>query len=182
LTSHSPTQRHALQTSEAGCGVAQWKCRTSANDVANADFSKRLEGNSVEAEPLLSSKDWIPTKTLQRRTGTGANRRNETSDRGSALSGTGHWLAPVATEASISDWHLGCIVAFGRATVMEWIVLGFLLMHLLLLFGVLGGLLHTHFPRGCRNKSRGESQGPLNANGDDPRTRRGPSGNQSPVV
>jgi hypothetical protein len=65
---------------------------------------------------------------------------------------------------------------------MEWIVLGFLLMHLLLLFGVLGGFLHTHFAGGCRNKSRGESQGLLNAKGDDPRTRRGSSGNQSPVV
>jgi hypothetical protein len=42
---------------------------------------------------------------------------------------------------------------------MEWIVLGFLLMHLLLLFGVLGGLLHTLFPRGCRNKSRGDRKG-----------------------
>jgi hypothetical protein len=78
---------------------------------------------------------------------------------------TGHWLAPVdpehdpATEASISDWHLSCIVAFGGATVMEWIVLGFLLMHLLLLFGVFGGLLHTLFPRGCRNKSRGDRKG-----------------------
>ena len=106
-----------------------------------------------------------------------------TSDRGSALSGTGRWLAAVdpragilATEASISDWHLSCIVAFGRATVMEWIVLGFLLMHLLLLFEVLGGLLHTHFAGGCRNKSRGESQGPLIAKGgDEPQTRRGPS-------
>ena len=40
-----------------------------------------------------------------------------TSDRGSALSGTGRWLAAVdprarcwLPEASISDWHLGCIV------------------------------------------------------------------------
>ena len=105
-----------------------------------------------------------------------------TSDRGSALSGTGRWLAAVdprarswQQRASISDWHLGCIVAFGRATVMEWIVLGFLLMHLLLLFGVLGGLLHTLFPRGCRNKSRGESQGPLIAKGDAAQIRRGPS-------
>jgi len=105
-----------------------------------------------------------------------------TSDHGSALSGTGRWLAAVdpragilATEVSISDWHLGCIAVFGRATVMKWIVLGFLLMHLLLLFGVLGGLLHTHFAGGCRNKSRGGSQGLLNAKGDDPRTRRGPS-------
>ena len=42
---------------------------------------------------------------------------------------------------------------------MEWIVLGFLVMHLLLLVGVLGGLLHTLFPRGCRNKSRGDRKG-----------------------
>ena len=59
---------------------------------------------------------------------------------------------------------------------MEWIVLGFLLMHLLLLFGVLGGLLHTHFAGGCRNKSRGESQGLLNAKGDDPRDQTQPFG------
>ena len=42
---------------------------------------------------------------------------------------------------------------------MKWIVLGVLLMDLLLLFGVLGGLLHTLFPRGCRNKSRGDRKG-----------------------
>jgi hypothetical protein len=45
--------------------------------VANADFTKRLEGNSLEAESILSSNHWIPTKTLQRRNGTGANQRNE---------------------------------------------------------------------------------------------------------
>jgi hypothetical protein len=32
--------------------------------VANADFTKRLEGNSLEAESILSSNHWIPTKTL----------------------------------------------------------------------------------------------------------------------
>jgi hypothetical protein len=163
LTSHSPTRRHALRTSEAGCGVAQWKCRTSANDVANADFTKRLEEDSVEAESILSSNHWIPTKTLQRRNGTGANRRNERLTMVllyRALAGTSRSPSTIlATEASISDWHLSCIVAFGRATVMERIVLGFLLMHLLLLFGVLGGLLHTLFPRGCRNKSRGDREG-----------------------
>src|SRR4030095_16989751 len=75
LTSHSPTRRHALPTSEAGCGVAQWKCRTSANDVANADFTKRLEGTSLEAESILSSNLWIPTKTLDAEMG--RRRRNE---------------------------------------------------------------------------------------------------------
>jgi hypothetical protein len=89
-----------------------------------------------------------------------------TSDRGSALSGTGRWLAAVDPRARswlqrhrfrIGIWAAS--FAFGRATVMEWIVLGFLLMHLLLLFGVLGGLLHTLFPRGCRNKSRGDRKG-----------------------
>ena len=72
----------------------------------------------------------------------------------------GHWVVTVksrsraSTKASIPDWHLGCIVAFEREGAMEWIVLGFLLMHLVLLFGVLGGFLHTHFAQGCRNKSR----------------------------
>jgi hypothetical protein len=148
--------------------------------VANADFTKRLERTSVEAESILSSNHWIPTKTLQRRNGTGANRRNERLTMVllyRALAGTSRSPSTIlATEASISDWHLGCIVAFGRMTVMEWIVLGFLLMHLLLLFGVLGGLLHTHFAGGCRNKSRGESQGLLNAKGDDPRDQTQPFG------
>ena len=119
----------------------------------------------------------------------GVAQPKRTSDRGSALSGTGRWLEAVDPRARcwlqrhrfrIGIWAAS--FAFGRMTVMEWIVLGFLLMHLLLLFGVLGGFLHIHLAGGCRNKSRGESQGLLNAKGDDPRTRRGRSGNQSAVV
>ena len=51
------------------CGIARWKCPTSANDVANADFTKRLEGTSFEARSILSSNLWTTTRTLQRRNG-----------------------------------------------------------------------------------------------------------------
>ena len=97
--------------------------------MANADFTKRLEGNSFEAESILSQTIGYRPRLFDAELGLAQPKR--TSDRGSALSGTGRWLPAehdLATEASISDWHLGCIVAFGRMTVMEWIVLGFLLI------------------------------------------------------
>ena len=131
-----------------------WQMPTSPSDWKEIRLRlSRSSPQTIGYRTRLSTPKWDWRKPTKR-----------TSDHGSALSGTGRWLALdpstiLATEASISDWHLGCIVAFGRATVMEWIVLGFLLMHLLLLFGVLGGLLHTLFPRGCRNKSRGDRKG-----------------------
>ena len=89
-----------------------------------------------------------------------------TSDHGSDLSGTGRWLAPVDPRARSwlqrHPFRIGIWAASlrsGGRHFMEWIVVGFLLMHLLLLFGVLGGLLHTLFPRGSRNKSRGDRKG-----------------------
>ena len=130
--------------------------------MANADFTKRLEGTSLEAESILSSNHWIPTNTLQRRNGTGANRRNERLTMVllyRALAGTSRSPSTIlATEASISDWHLGCIVAFGGATVMESVFWGF---SRCIFYGSLEflGDFSTHTLPGCRNKSRGDRKG-----------------------
>jgi hypothetical protein len=78
-----------LQTSEAGRGVAQWKCRTSANDVANADFTKRLEGTSLEAESILSSNQLDTDQDSSTPNWDWRKPTKRPSDHGSALSGTG---------------------------------------------------------------------------------------------
>ena len=60
---------------------------------------------------------------------------------------------PVNETAAIFDSARfnGLLDSEGKA--MEWIVLGFLVIHLLLFFGVFAGLFYEHFVRGRRNKS-----------------------------
>jgi hypothetical protein len=83
-----------------------------------------------------------------------------TSDRGSALSGTGRWLAAVDPRAGswlqrhrfrIGIWAAS--FAFGRATVMEWIVLGFLLMHFYCSLEFLGDFSTHSFPEAAETRA-----------------------------
>ena len=45
-----------------------------------------------------------------------------------------------------------------RVEAVEWIVFGFLLMHLVLLVGIVAGLFYAHFGRGRRSKGGGDRE------------------------